>query len=160
MKVSAENSMVCAKPAQRSSKCVNSLGNIHRRSPRLFLEMSPSASTSKGFFIVRTRVTDRRACSNGIARWSNSQGEVTELLCLFGETWFKSRRLFWRWQTVLLKQNCCVNSCDRIVPHFVDTCIIRSLSSHCPACTIHVILQGIDKFEGGVGGRECFTTTG
>src|SRR5262249_19915498 len=63
-------------------------------SPRLFLEMSPSASTSKGFSIVRTRVTDRRACSNGIARWSNSPGEVTELLCLLGETCFKSRRLF------------------------------------------------------------------
>src|SRR5262249_18279581 len=58
-------------------------GSVQIQSPRLFLEMSPSASTSKGFFIVRTRVTDRRACSNGIARWSKSQGKVTELLCLF-----------------------------------------------------------------------------
>jgi hypothetical protein len=52
-------------------------GPRRRHKPRE-LEMSPSASTSKGFFIVRTRVTDRRACSNGIARWSKSQGKVTD----------------------------------------------------------------------------------
>src|SRR5207302_2415965 len=40
---------------------------------RLFFEISPSASTSKGFLIVRTRVTDQRACSNRITRRSNSQ---------------------------------------------------------------------------------------
>jgi hypothetical protein len=34
-----------------------------------------------------------------VQRLSNSQGEVTGPLCLLGETWFKSRRLSWRWQT-------------------------------------------------------------
>src|SRR5262245_25713683 len=51
--------------------------------------MSRLTSTPKGFFIVRTRVADRRACSNGIARSSKTQGKVTELLGLFGETQFK-----------------------------------------------------------------------
>jgi hypothetical protein len=59
-----------------------------------------------------------------------------------------------------LRQNCCVNSCHRIVPHSVDAAMIRSLRSHCPACTIHVNLQGINKFEGGVGGLERLITTG
>ena len=34
--VSAENSMVCAMADQKSRKLTGSLGNVHRRSPRLF----------------------------------------------------------------------------------------------------------------------------
>jgi hypothetical protein len=49
----------CGSESQSSGEAGKSLGNVDRGSPRLFFEKSPSASTSKGFLIVRTQVTAR-----------------------------------------------------------------------------------------------------
>jgi hypothetical protein len=66
--------------------------SVQIQSPRRFSEMSPSAKRRRDFHCQDTSYRST-TCSN-IARWSIAQGEMTELLCLLGETWFKSHRLF------------------------------------------------------------------
>ena len=67
---------------------------VQIQSPRLLLEMSPSARTSKGSFIVGTEVTDQNPCSTRSGRWSGVSRQSTELSLLLDNTWFKSRRQF------------------------------------------------------------------
>jgi hypothetical protein len=59
---------------------------------------------SKGFLIVGTRVTARRACSISAAPQSKVRGESTELLYLLERTWFKSRHRFGRRGNELAEQ--------------------------------------------------------
>ena len=63
-------------------------------SPRLLSETIPSASTSKGFLIVGTRVAPRVSCSNSEARWADAPSALAQLLSLLYDGQFKSSRQF------------------------------------------------------------------
>ena len=127
--VSAENSMVCAMADQKSRKLAGSLGNVNRRSPRHFSMGSPSASTSKGFFVQGMGVAARGSCSFSRTRRSSVRGESTKLLFALANTWFKSRRQSGRGRMVVPRKNGGTNSRDRIRSHVADARGVRSLNS-------------------------------
>lgn len=85
-------------------------------SAQLFSDMSPSARTSKGFFIAGKGFRAQQACSTRTALWSRFRDELTELLTLLDETWFKSRSHLGQWHSAFQRENCCHSSRDRSRP--------------------------------------------